>query len=381
MHRNKTLKIKHNWFIALAWFALGIQVSCLLQENQQKTLPMRESQSTIESTQLINKLSMTGTFTPTSLIPSATATYTNIPTWTVSPTITPTPDLFWLYTIEYLTDRSYQIGDFQVEQVYAENSYFTRYLISYTSDGIRIFGFLNVPIRGKAPYPVVIAIHGYIDPKIYQTLDYTTLYADTLARAGFAVFHPNLRGYPPSENGDNLFRVGMAIDVLNLITIVKSHAGQPGILEYVDGNRIGLWGHSMGGGVSIRVMTVNPDVRAVVLYGSMSADDRQNYEAISKWFAGELGNDELAVPQDELLRISPIYYLDQVHAGVSIHHGEVDELVPLKWSIDLCQRLMDMGKLVECYTYPGQPHTFYGDGEQLFNQRVIRFFEKWLVTK
>jgi dipeptidyl aminopeptidase/acylaminoacyl peptidase len=225
---------------------------------------------------------------------------------------------------------------------------------------------------------VVIALHGYIDPTIYSTLDYTTGNADALARAGFLVIHPNLRGYPPSEDGENLFRVGMAIDVLNLIAIVDAQGGRAGPLEPARPDSIGLWGHSMGGGITSRVIAVHPRVRAAVLYGAMSGDERQNFEAINRWSNGERGNQELAVPEGELGRISPIYFLPRITAAVSIHHGEADDLVPLAWSLDTCARLTELGKDVECYTYPGQPHTFHDEGVELFNQRVIDFFETWL---
>jgi dienelactone hydrolase len=143
---------------------------------------------------------------------------------------------------------------------------------------------MNVPKRFQA-FSVVIALHGYIDPQVYTTLDYTTGYADALARAGFLVLHPNLRDYPPSDEGDNLFRVGMAIDVLNLIAILKDQAGTAGPLRDANPQAIALWGHSMGGGVSIRVMTISPDVKAVVLYGSMSGDDLRNHQRIFDYFS------------------------------------------------------------------------------------------------
>jgi dipeptidyl aminopeptidase/acylaminoacyl peptidase len=227
--------------------------------------------------------------------------------------------------------------------------------------------------------PVVIAVHGFIEPAIYTTLDYTTRYADALARAGFLVIHPNLRGYAPSDDGDNLFRVGMAIDVLNLIALVKEQAGKSGPLERADPAAIGIWGHSMGGGISTRVITLSPDVRAAVLYGAMSGDDRQNYQRIFDYFSnGTRGQEELGAPDEAFLRISPIYYLDRIQAAVSIHHGESDVDVPPAWSLDLCQRLQALGKSVECFTYEGQPHTFHGDGDQLFIQRTIEFFKRWL---
>ncbi len=52
-----------------------------------------------------------------------------------------------------------------------------------------------------------------------------------------------------------------------------------------------------------------------------------------------------------------------------------------EWSLDLCQRLNDLGKTVECFTYPGQPHTFSGVSEQLLIQRMIEFFDRYLKTQ
>jgi uncharacterized protein len=260
-----------------------------------------------------------------------------------------------------------------------EKDTFTRYLIAYPSDGLTIFGFINLP-RGPGPFPVIIASHGYINPEIYETLDYTTRYADALAEAGFLVLHPNLRGYRPSDDGPNPFRVGMAIDVLNLIALVQDQAGQPGPLERADPEQIGLWGHSMGGGISTRVMVVSPDVDAVLLYGAMSGDDRKNYERIFNVFSeGTRGQEELEAPPEAFGRISPVYFLEQVNAAVSIHHGENDQEVPIEWSQDLCERLQDMEKQVECFSYPGQPHTFFGDNDRLFIQRTIEFFNRMLT--
>jgi dipeptidyl aminopeptidase/acylaminoacyl peptidase len=228
---------------------------------------------------------------------------------------------------------------------------------------------------------VVVASHGYIEPDVYETIDYTTRYADALARSGYLVLHPNLRGYSPSDEGDNLFRVGMAVDVLNLIAIVRSQGGRPGPLAAADPQAIGVWGHSMGGGVSTRVITVDQGVRAAVLYGPMSGDERQNYERILNYFSdGQRGLEELNAPPSAFRRISPIYYLDRIQTAVSLHHGGNDSEVPLAWSQDLCRRLDELAKTVECFTYPGQPHTFYGDSDLLFMQRMVNFYDRWLKS-
>jgi dipeptidyl aminopeptidase/acylaminoacyl peptidase len=170
----------------------------------------------------------------------------------------------------------------------------------------------------------------------------------------------------------------MAIDVLNLIAIVRASGGLPGPLEPADGERLGLWGHSMGGGITTRVITVSPDVRAAVLYGAMSGDEARNYEAIRVWSDGERGGGERAIPAEQLPRISPIYFLQDISAVVSIHHGLQDELVPVQWSMQTCELLKAGQKQVECHFYEDMPHTFRGKGDKEFIQYTIQFMDRHL---
>jgi dienelactone hydrolase len=288
------------------------------------------------------------------------------------------PDRYSGWTIPELSERSYGAGELRVEQVLDVTDAFTRTLIAFDSDGLTVYGFMDVP-SGEGPFPVVIVNHGYVDPAVYSTLTYTTHYADALARAGYVAIHPNLRGYPPSDEGPNPLRAGFAVDVLNLIAHVREQAGQPGDpLEQADGDSIGVWGHSMGGGITQRVLVVSPDVDAALLYGSMSGDEQANHDRILYFSGGERGNwEEGEAPSaGELLLLSPANYLDRVRAAVSIHHGALDDQVTLEWSEALCARLRELGKRVECYTYADQPHTFIGDGDALFIRRMIRFFDR-----
>jgi dipeptidyl aminopeptidase/acylaminoacyl peptidase len=257
----------------------------------------------------------------------------------------------------------------------AQTLYFTRYLMRYPSDGLNIYGFADIP-NDEGPHPVVIALHGYIDPALYNTLDYTTLYADAIATAGYVVLHPNLRGYAPSDSGENFFRVGMAIDVLNLIALVQSQSGGTDPLRTAMPDRIGLWGHSMGGGITTRVLTVTDDVRAAVLYAAMSGDERKNHEAIYQWSGQTRGLEELNVPADALSRISPMYFFQNITAAVSIHHGTADATVPLDWSVQTCDQLTSLGKNVQCVYYQDMPHTFHGSGNEEFIQNTVQFFNQ-----
>lgn len=320
------------------------------------------------------------TATVTAVSPTATPlpqpTATLPPTATPSPTATSTPDPYQPYTIAALAARSYGGGELEIVETLEETASFTRYLIRYPSDGLTIYGFMNVPHEGVA-FPLVVLLHGYVDPAVYQTLAYTRRYADALAEAGFFVIHPNLRGFPPSDGGDDYFRVGLAVDVLNLLAIVREQSQDvAGALRRVDADDVYLWGHSMGGGVALRVAVVNPAdyLRGVVVYGGMSGNERWNYERIVVWSEGRSGAFELAAGEEVLTAVSPIYHLNRLHAPISIHHSDADEVVPHAWAVDLCERLTALAHPVDCYTYPAQPHTFNGEQDRLFRERVARFF-------
>lgn len=313
--------------------------------------------------------------TPT-LEPSATPSPSATATVTGTPPPTATPDLYRELTIEALVNRRYGGGLLNIEETVEETDTFTRYLITYPSDNLTIYGFMNVPHEGDK-FPVALVLHGYIEPNVYETLAYTTRYADALAEAGYFVIHPNLRNYPPSDNGPDAFRAGYAIDVLNLIAILRQQSQDPvGYLRRADADHMHLLGHSMGGGIALRVLAVNnePYIRAAVLYGSMSGDEKQNYERIRYWSYGRRGQFELAAPPEALALISPLNYLNRITAPIAVHHSVADDIVPVAWARQLCNLLAERGHEHECFFYDGQPHTFHGYADNLFMQRVVSFF-------
>jgi uncharacterized protein len=306
-------------------------------------------------------------------LPTATAT----PSPTATATLTPTPDPYADLTIAALAARDYGGGELEIEAVLAETAAFTRYLITYPSDDLTIYGFMNVPHMGDS-FPVAIVLHGYVPPSQYQTLAYTTRYADHLAANGYLVIHPNLRNYPPSDSGPDPFRTGYAADVLNLIALIREQSlDETGVLRRADRERIHLWGHSMGGGIALRVATVNnePYLRSIVLYGSMSGDEALNYERIRQWSGGSSGQFEREASPAQLEALSPLTHLDRLQTAVAVHHSLTDDVVPVEWSQELCTRLEARAHPVVCYFYEDLPHTFRGNGDLLFMERVAAFFD------
>lgn len=304
--------------------------------------------------------------------PSATPTQTPLPP---SATPSPTPDPLAQFYIETLRRRSYGgDGAISVGPVLAETEAYTRYAISYPSDGLIVTGYVNVP-HGDGPFPVIVLNHGYYDPGRYRTGDGTLAAADFLANRGYLTIASDYRVYAGSDGGPNDFRVGYVIDVLNLLALVDS-------LPQADPERIGIWGHSMGGGININVMVIDERIDAVVLYGPMSGDMADNWRHIRDMWNSEEMEQLAAVygsPADRpeaYHKMSAVAYLEYVNAPVQIHHGTADTQVPYDWSVRLRDELEAAGKDVTLFTYEQAPHSFGGATWALFMQRVLEFYDE-----
>lgn len=238
-----------------------------------------------------------------------------------------------------------------------------------------MYGFINIP-EGEGPFPVIIMLHGYVEPGEYTTLAYSTRYADALAEAGYIVLHPNLRGYAPSPAAENSLGIGDTIDTLNLLSLVRQFSGTEGLLKSADAQEIGLWGHSMGGGIVLRVLIIDGDIDAALLYASINADEKIN---LSHFEDDGRGIKKISAPDSALERISPLQFLDRIDTPISIHHGDADQVVPQIWSDILCAALEGMDKEVRCETYTGQPHTFQNSGDTQLIADSIKFFNQKLM--
>ena len=359
-----TLIPKHIWVIALTLF---------LTHCRSGPPPV--------STPIAEKVTRSPTTTATSTVtstPTTTPTETATPTITPTPTNTPTPTPHPMepFTIEGMREREYPGGTITIRSVLTTTATFTRYYIDYPSDDLTITGIMQIP-SGDGPFPVVLLNHGYIPQSRYWSGADTWRAAEYLSKQGYLTLSSDFRTWGESDSGDNFFRTGLLIDALNLVGSVAS-------IPQADPNRIGMWGHSMGGGVTTKAITIDPRIKAAVLYAPVSGKDP---EVIERWGVGvRRETDEVlvraygdAVFRDDFLeRTSPINYFDFVTAPVQIHIGTADTSTPPEWSADLNAALVAANREVEYFVYQGQGHAFAGESWQLFMERVTDFFKRTL---
>lgn len=269
--------------------------------------------------------------------------------------------------IESLRKREFRGGEIKIEEKLAHNNSYTSYIFSYPSDNLKIYGMMNIP-DGKGPFPIIILNHGYFNPSSFTSGDGTKTMADILASNGYLTLASDYRSHGKSDS-DNGGRGGhrpeYTIDVLNLIASVKS-------LPKADQERIGMWGHSMGGEVSLRTVEATDKVKALVLWAPTSGRAADNAS-----FYG--GRRSPSVSSNLVLEgVSPINYLKYINTPISLHQGLSDVEVKPEWSKELKSELEKIDKQVEYFEYEGQDHNFRNLGWDLISERTLGFFKKSL---
>ncbi len=330
-----------------------------------------------------------------------TATLLATPAQTLTPSPTPTiQQLIYPYTLDGLRHHDYKSGKVHIRAKLEETDLYTRYSIDYPSDGLTITGIMQLPKNGKPPFPVIVMNHGFFQRASYASGDGTWRAAEYLNKYGYLTLSPDYRSWGRSDVGPSLFYSGLVIDVINLLDAIPS-------IPEADATRVGMWGHSMGGGVTMRVLAIDSRVKAAVLYSTVSADDA---DILARWGLGCIGdiatgeqqlgcNSSDVVPLDlsanlrqayydastnaDLLhQISSFYHLDLVSVPVEINYGTADGKTlagaPPDWSKKLYQGLVDAKKDVKLFGYEGEGHSFNGDLWLAFMDRSVKFFDKYV---
>lgn len=298
-------------------------------------------------------------------------------------------------SIVSMRQQSYPGSDITIEQTLPNGSNYHQYLTSYKSQGLKIYALLTVPTGNKPQngWPVILFNHGYIPPETYQTVPTTGQYATYLpvfARNGYIVFKPDYRGNGNSEGQPEgtYYSPAYTTDNLNALASIK---------KYIDANpnKIGLWGHSLGGNITLRDLVVNTqDIRAAVIWGGVVGsynDLLNNWQRKVPFTPSQrqlaLRNNgraslikQYGTPQQNPTfwnAIDPTTFVSAITAPIQLHVGGSDEEVPIAFSQSLRDKLQNAGKTVEYYEYPGDNHNISQNFTQAM-QHSLDFFNTYL---
>ena len=305
--------------------------------------------------------------------PPPTETGTAAPSATPPPTLTLTPDIRATNTpialsdapfplsLDLLRARTFEGSDFEVVRPLTPGVNYDQYVVSYLSDGLKIYALLTVP-QGPIPptgFPVIIFNHGYIPPSVYRTTERYEAYVDAFARQGYIVVKSDYRGHGLSEGDPEgaYGSPGYVIDVLNAVASVRR-------FPQADPNRIGMWGHSMGGYITLRAMVIDPTIRAGVIWAGVVL----GYEAMfDRWFRRRSSSswraemiEEYGSPEDNPAfwrNLSANNFLTDLGGPLQIHHGTGDATVPYDFSITLDEEMRAAGMPSELILYQNDDHN------------------------
>jgi fermentation-respiration switch protein FrsA (DUF1100 family) len=344
----------------------------------------------VEAASATNQELATLTPSPTQTL---TPTHTASPTATATVTITPTPTpTLHPMDIRAARETPYPGSAITIEETLEAGANYNRYIAWYESEGLRIYGLLTIPF-GEMPqtgWPAIVFNHGYIPPEVYRSTERYIAYVDGLARSGYIVYRIDYRGHDRSDGeatgayGDS----GYTVDVMNAVSALQA-------FPQADPNRIGMWGHSMGGFLTLRSMVISPAIKAGVIWagvvasypdliccwrrsapGAPTPTPNPNFRSGWRTTWQELYGLPESNP-DFWLGISANHYLAEISGPLQIHHGTADTSVPVQFSRDLYSQMQAAGMPADYYEYEGDDHNLAGYFS-LAMARTIAFYDQYL---
>jgi len=273
------------------------------------------------------------------------------------------------------------------EELPAANNY-KRYLASYLSENLKIYAYLTIP-NNKPPkkgYPAIIFNHGYIPPQEYRSTERYLAYMDGFSSNGYVLFRPDYRGHGFSEGepGGAYGSNDYTIDVLNAFASVKK-------MQQVNPKKIGMWGHSLGGHLTLRAMVTNKNIKAGVIWAGVVASYP---DLINNWRHSDFRptltpgrvswrqqlSDLYGEPDNKnefWQSISATSFLADISGPLQLHHGTADISVPVAFSQTLQQLIEQANRVSELYIYEDDDHNL-SQNFSLAMDRSLAFFDQYL---
>ena len=258
--------------------------------------------------------------------------------------------------------------------------------VHWRSEGYNVQGWLLGP-KAVAPgrkYPMIVIVHG--GPSSATTPRYVAaggqhgtgfdFTQDMIAR-GYFIFLPNPRGsYGQGEaftraNIRDFGRGDLRDDLAGIDAVEK--------IAPVDDRRLGMYGHSYGGWMTMWANTQTHRFKAMVA-GAGIADWTSYYgqNGIDQWmipFFGASVYDDPAVYR----AASPIEFIKQAKTPTLVYVGERDVECPAPQSLEYWHALKEIGTPVQLFIYAGEGHRFHNPADLIdLRARIIGWFDRYL---
>ncbi|MFS2218523.1 prolyl oligopeptidase family serine peptidase [Telluria sp. Tellsp104] len=255
--------------------------------------------------------------------------------------------------------------------------------ISWANDGFNVQGWLLGPrsVEAGRTYPMIVQVHGgpaaAASPRYVAAGDNGNPLARDLVKEGYFVFMPNPRGsygqgaaFTRANRRD--FGGGDWRDILAGVDAVIARAP-------IDGNRLGLMGHSYGGFMTMWGVTHSQRFKAAVA-GAGIANWISYYgqNGIDQWMVPYFGAtmyDDPAVYR----AASPIESIKAARTPTFIYVGERDVECPPAQSFEFWHGLKAMGVPTTLLVVDGEGHAFRKpENQRDLRAREIAWFNKYL---
>lgn len=241
-------------------------------------------------------------------------------------------------------------------------------------DGAPVYARLYKPAKPAASKPAVIFVHGagYLQNahKWWSSYFREYMFNNMLADNGYTVLDIDYRGSAGYGRDwrTGIYRYMGGKDLTDQVDAAKYLVDSLG----VDAKRIGLYGGSYGGFITLMALFTTPDVFAAGAALRPVTDWAQYNHGYTSNILNEPFNDSIAYR-----RSSPLYFAKGLKGHLLICHGIVDTNVNFQDAVKLSQRLIELGKdNWEIIGYPMEDHGFVEPSSWTDEyKRIFKLFE------
>ena len=287
-----------------------------------------------------------------------------------------TPNDLWVYDID--TQRAQQLTHMAVASLTPRAIPGSELVHYKTFDGKIITAVLRVPFNLKrdGSNPAIIFPHG---GPTGQTRDTWSRWSNALVTRGYIVLMPNPRGSSgygmefQRANYQDLGGGDLKDEMYGLDWLMNT--------GFVDPHKIGVFGGSYGGFMTLMLAAKEPDkfAAAVDLFGPLDWYTMMQHSdpLLGQYLRNLLGDPE---KDSEIYKnTSPIKYVQNIRAPLLVLQGDNDSRVPKEETEQLVDILKKRGNVVDVVYYPDEGHGFDKLEHQIdAARRIVAWFEKYL---